>query len=653
VLPEPVEPTERFADSIAELDAARFVGRQDVLGLIEELIDRRGPGRVLFMHGPGGIGKSALLREIARRARPRHRDVRIVDGRLLEPSAQALSEACHAPAGNDSPVILIDSFEQISALAGMLRDQVIPALPADALVIIAGRSRPGATWFRDGWEHVVHVLELSPLSDDDAEQLLARYGIDLDAGMRLRSWAKGSPLALHVAAAAAKEPLLGTQDLASAVASRLVGDDLADVDAEVIAVAAIARAVDERLIAAVLPHQATGPAFRHLRELSVIEPYGTRIALHDLVREAIIDDLRHRDRDTYRRLVGRIADHLHERVAAGEYQLLDDLLGLFEDPLIRAAYSRGRGARFRAGRPEPGDAQKLAHRLGAAHSQWWPGVARFFHDAPETVTVVRTAEGELAGFAISMTAENAPAWARVEDVVISRYLADAESQPRWGKVLIYRECVDLTADSDGSTDATSHEVLALLNYPAALVADLPYCSLMYGAIPTDDEAGLALREVIGARRRDDLTIQDGERTLSAVMLNVGPRLQVGQARDMIYLEQGLVPPSTEVTMAAASPGAALRVALQHFHDPVALAANPLAEGDDVATRAESVRARLLSVLATIFGPSEPERRARQLIERAYLDPTGGHRQAMAEQHLTRSTYFRRLAEARDRLDAVR
>jgi hypothetical protein len=653
VPPEPLERTERFADSIAELDAARFVGRQDVLGPIEELMDRRGPGRVLFMHGPGGIGKSALLREIARRARIRRRDVRIVDGRLLEPSARALAEACGGPDGGDGPVILIDSFEQISALAGMLRDQVLPALSADALVIIAGRARPGATWFRDGWEHVVHVLELSPLSDGDAEELLARYGIGVDAGARLRAWAKGSPLALHVAAAAAKEPLLGPQDLASAVASRLVGDDLADVDAEVIAVAAIARAVDERLIAAVLPHQASGPAFRHLRELSVVEPYGTRIALHDLVREAIIDDLRQRDRDTYRRLVGRIADHLHERVVAGEYQLLDDLLGLFEDPLIRAAYSRGRGARFRAGGPEPGDAERLAERLGAQHSQWWPGVARFFTSAPETVTVVRSAEGELAGFAIAMTTENAPAWARAEDAVISRCVADAESQPRWGKVLIYRECVDLTAGTPGSSDATSHEVLALLNYPAALVTELPYCSLMYGAIPVDDHAGLALREVIGARPRSDLTIQDGERTLTTVMLNVGPQLQVGQARDMIYEEQGLVPRSTEAAIAAANTGEALRAALQNFHDPVALAANPLAEGAGVAERAESVRARLRSALETVFGTSEDERRARQLIERAYLDPTGGHRPAMAEQHLTRSTYFRRLAEARDRLDAVR
>jgi hypothetical protein len=182
VPPEPLERTERFADSIAELDAARFVGRQDVLGPIDELMDRRGAGRVLFMHGPGGIGKSALLREIARRARTRRRDVRIVDGRLLEPSALALAEACGAPDGADGPVILIDSFEQISALAGMLRDQVLPALPADALVIIAGRARPGATWFRDGWEHVVHVLELSPLSDGDAEELLARYGIGLMPG---------------------------------------------------------------------------------------------------------------------------------------------------------------------------------------------------------------------------------------------------------------------------------------------------------------------------------------------------------------------------------------------------------------------------------------------------------------------------------------
>jgi hypothetical protein len=98
--------------------------------------------------------------------------------------------------------------------------------------------------------------------------------------------------------------------------------------------------------------------------------------------------------------------------------------------------------------------------------------------------------------------------------------------------------------------------------------------------------------------------------------------------------------------------AAVRDALREFHDPVALAANPLAEGSDVARRAEFVRARLTAALPTAFGRSASEQRLRRLIERSYLDPTGGHRRAMSEAHLSRSTYYRRLGEATARLQAA-
>lgn len=51
---------------LASLDAARFVGRSAELGRLRPLLGADRPASVVLLHGPGGVGKSALLREFAR-----------------------------------------------------------------------------------------------------------------------------------------------------------------------------------------------------------------------------------------------------------------------------------------------------------------------------------------------------------------------------------------------------------------------------------------------------------------------------------------------------------------------------------------------------------------------------------------------------------
>ena len=52
---------------MAREDARRFVGRDRELGVLEAMLVDDPPASVAFVHGAGGIGKSALLRELARR----------------------------------------------------------------------------------------------------------------------------------------------------------------------------------------------------------------------------------------------------------------------------------------------------------------------------------------------------------------------------------------------------------------------------------------------------------------------------------------------------------------------------------------------------------------------------------------------------------
>jgi hypothetical protein len=159
-----------LASHIARRENAGFVGRTRELLLAQTLFEPDPPASVLLIHGPPGIGKSVLAREIARRAQG---PVRLIDD--------------HEPAGDEA-----------------LRAD-LAKLPAHTVVVVASREPFDAAWFAGGWETVVLELELAPLSEHEAHGLLAHLGVGDDprAGA-IVAWARGLPLALRLAAGAAR-----------------------------------------------------------------------------------------------------------------------------------------------------------------------------------------------------------------------------------------------------------------------------------------------------------------------------------------------------------------------------------------------------------------------------------------------------------------
>ena len=110
--------------------------------------------------------------------------------------------------------------------------------------------------------------------------------------------------------------------VAEALIQRLAGDELEGADREVLAVAAIARAVDARMLAAVLPGLDGDLAEQWLRSRSFTEPFGVRVALHERVRKAARGGLLATDPKLYCELRRRLADHLFGCAVLGELSLL-------------------------------------------------------------------------------------------------------------------------------------------------------------------------------------------------------------------------------------------------------------------------------------------------------------------------------------------
>jgi len=635
-------------------EAQRFVGRARELSVLDALLEDDVAAPVVFVSGPGGIGKSALLRAVGRRAAAAGLPVWRVDGRGQETTQGQLAAALRSMREAGRSLLLFDTYEQVPVLGALLRRELDPCLAVGARVLIAGRRPPEAAWLQDGWGEVVRSIELAPLSDVDAGALCALRGCrDAEAARRLTTWAGGSPLALAVATdafLAGNLPDLDRLDadgvLATTLLQRLAGDELNGADREIIAVAAIARAVDADLLADVLPGTDGDHAEMWLRGLSFAEPVGTRVTLHDRVRKAVRGTLMAQDPEHERVLRRRIADHVYGRAAAGELRLLPDLTELIQDPQLRWGLApppishRGDGVR-------PGDAERVAEALGLGDAPWWPGIRRWFDEAPRQLLMVRDAEDRLAGYGIWLDPADAPDWA-VQDPILGAWLPDALSHGPSGGVLMLRDAADLTAERD---ETGPSPVIATGNYATLLRCGLPTVRWIYATVGQDDVAGQEFMRAMGYDRIPRLDVEDDGRSVACYFIDFGPGGIVNRLRDVVYAELGL-PPAVAVTAVRASLSPeAVRQALRTFHDPIALAASPLAPDGSVDERAEAVRGALREAVAGAFGDSEAERLQRAVVEHGYLDARRGHAHAMLELNVSRSTYFRRLAEASDRVAA--
>jgi len=96
---------------------------------------------------------------------------------------------------------MIDNFEQCRRLESWLREDFLPQLPEDVLVVIAGRNPPSPAWRTDpSWAGALRVETLRDLAPADAAALLLARGVAPELHESLLGFAGGHPLALTLAA---------------------------------------------------------------------------------------------------------------------------------------------------------------------------------------------------------------------------------------------------------------------------------------------------------------------------------------------------------------------------------------------------------------------------------------------------------------------
>jgi hypothetical protein len=636
-----------------------LVGRNADLDAIEAELGRPGRVAAVYVHGPAGIGKTALLREATERAvEASGYELVWIDGRDIAPVPDQLEDALGPPAERGRPLVVLDSFEHVEALGGYLRRVLVPALPEGAAVLIGSRRAPGPEWSEPrapaaGSEAPLLdeagfvSLALAPLGSGAATEVLRRRGLDRGAVDRAREWAHGNPLALELAAvsvADGSEPAVGDgagldEDLvARLVAERLQGPHLAT-----LATAAIARVTTPELLADALLGADPEKEWKWLRSRDFVEPRGLGIAPHELVREAIRACLRRDHPLVERELRRRVADHLYEvgTGPAGPLAVID-LVELADSPALHWGFSWRASARLRVDSLRGGDLEAGDRAVaGGPHAAVWAGSRALLEAAPEHATVARDRDDHLCGLTLSLTPGTAPAMADADPILGPR-LAHARGLDRPDSV-IWRDMIAVTADRDP-------DLFGLLGMAGLLAATSG--SPRYGYLPINPALPGArdFAAAGGALHIAELDTRIGEETVECHLIDWGPGGVLAALHAHVYRELGLskpIRPEAAHTVSVAT----VREAFRHFGVPAELATSPLASGESIAERSDSVRDTLIDAVDRAFGETPGDQLTQTALRRGYLERNATQEAVAADLHLSRAAYFRRLRRGCERVAA--
>ncbi|MBS1890525.1 MAG: hypothetical protein JST59_04480, partial [Actinobacteria bacterium] len=390
------EPSRSLGDGLERLESKRFVGRGKELVALEGLCADAGGG-IAFVCGSAGVGKSALLRAAAERAAGGRNLLRLRAG-----AAEAVAELARLER-TAPPLVLLEGFDRSPAAVAFLRSTLLHSLPPGAVVLAESRHPPPSDLLAERLGSAVRAIALAPLDTAESLELLAGHGLVGEEAEAVSAWAAGWPAALVLAAA-------GTLPSPRAVIARLAGEELEEVGAVELAVAALTRTVDlGSLEAAGVEDPAA--ALRLLRRLSVCEPRPHGVALHPLLRWALREQLRTGSPDREREIRRRLTDHLHLRSRSGETWQLVELAALIEDPTVRWGFGGGDDPDLRADRPETAELPRIERAVTARYgAEWWEWTRRWLSERPESAIVVRGGDGTLRAFCIATSLRRLPEW---------------------------------------------------------------------------------------------------------------------------------------------------------------------------------------------------------------------------------------------------
>jgi hypothetical protein len=412
-----------LADRLADARHRSFVGRKEELSAFRSAC-RGGelPFAVLYLVGPGGVGKTSLLHEYLRVARGAGGKVAYLDGHGVTPAPdeflRALGQALGGETGSPREAlarakrsfVLIDTFERLAALDGWFSQTFLPQLPERCLVVIAGRTAP-SLGLSSQLGGLLRVISLRNLPPEESRRYLRARGVPEARHQVALEFTHGHPLALSLVAEAAalgQGLVASTPEAQPHVVGTLLDHFVQGVPSAAHRLAleatAHARTMTEDLLAAALALDDAHELFGWLRGLSFIEQGPRGVFPHDLVRDLIDADLRWRNPGSYRLLHGRvrgfIVDRLQTSQGLEQQQVFFDLLYLHRhNPVLKPFYDWGSLGSLRAEPAAPEDHASILEMVRQHEGEAARRIAEhWLRRQPEAFVVFRGGQPGPAGF---------------------------------------------------------------------------------------------------------------------------------------------------------------------------------------------------------------------------------------------------------------
>jgi hypothetical protein len=416
----------RLADRLNAAHRFFFVGRALEQSLfMSALSAERLPFYVLYVHGPGGVGKTTLLKQFIDICSQTGVSPIYLDARNIDPSPASFIAGVQSALGLTSPAspfdflanqltrfsLFIDTYENLAPLDEWVCKEFLPQLPENVVVVLAGRQPPSLAWRADpAWQAMIQVLALRNLEPEASRTYLQKRNVPEDQHQAMLEFTHGHPLALSLVADVfaqrenARFVPEETPDVVKTLLEQFVQKVPGPAHRTALEACSLVRVTTEALLCAMLENAEVHDLFEWLRGLSLIEFRRGGLFPHDLAREALVADLRWRNPDWYHELKRRArkyySGHLEHTSSQEQQRILLDYIFLHRDnPVVRPFFEWQVSGSALTDTLRNSDLPALLAMVANHEGQESASLAALWlEQRPEDALVMRDAKGVPAGF---------------------------------------------------------------------------------------------------------------------------------------------------------------------------------------------------------------------------------------------------------------